>query len=402
MKHLYLLFLIVFLASITGCDDEEAVPTCDNILSFGPEVLRFPAPGLATINDFAITPNGVIATGMVDRERLHLSEFSSVGALNWTKTLGVDTGDPITALPVSTGGYLVGGRTRAFGSVTQFLLIRTDELGDELWTGDYGDPGIDNAAGIAETDANKFLIFGTTSETSGVLSLLSDLRLSCVNEDGSQEWTRTFNLSANDNALSFIRPDQAEEKYWGLVSTSRPPSVFNDLQLLEFSADGEETGRQTLAITDQNIWSPRALAPTSDGGAIVSISTREDDTQGVAAQASLIKLGPEGTTEWMQRYPAINSGLKSVLENADGGYTFIGDKSRYRQDESVSYVVKTSDRGTIRWCREFTMTEYGSLSDLVQLPDGGYLLTGTASSEPNPLIFSPWTLVLDENGMPTE
>lgn len=104
--------------------------------------------------------------------------------------------------------------------------------------------------------------------------------------------------------------------------------------------------------------------------------------------------------EWTQRYSAIKSSLSAVIQNADGGYTFFGNKPDYRQDVSVLFVVNTDERGTIRWCREFSMTDYGAAGDLAQLPDGGYLLTGLASDESAPFIHSLWTLRLDENGLP--
>jgi hypothetical protein len=81
------------------------------------------------------------------------------------------------------------------------------------------------------------------------------------------------------------------------------------------------------------------------------------------------------------------------------GYTFFGNRPDYRQDGPVLFVVNTDDRGTIRWCREFSMIDYRTAGDLAQLPDGGYLLTGLASGESAPLIYSLWTLRLDENGV---
>jgi hypothetical protein len=46
------------------------------------------------------------------------------------------------------------------------------------------------------------------------------------------------------------------------------------------------------------------------------------------------------------------------------------------------------------------MTDYEGAGDLAQLPDGSDLLTGLASGQSAPLIYSPWTLRLDENDLP--
>lgn len=401
MKPKHLLSLLLAL-SLFACNDPASVPTCTNLQSFGPEVLSFPSAALATVADLSISPTGVVATGKVDRSRLHLSEFSAAGALNWTQTLSIDSGEPIEVLPVSAGGYLVGGRTKFFGSTTQFLAIRIDEDGEELWTSNFGGSSIDNAAGIEETVDGKYLMFGTTAVNDQAPRARFDLRLTCFNDAGTEEWTQTVNLTRDDNALSFVRPRQGTEKYWALASTQRENSIFQDLMLLEFSADGVEQSRRQLAITSTKIWEPGNFAPTSDGGAIIAISTREDDTQGVSSAGTLIKLTAEGTIEWMERYPAISGSMKAVVQHADGSYTFIGDKPSYRQNVSTSFIVNTTEQGTIRWCREFRMTDFGAVNDLIQLPDGGYLLTGYASSTADILTFQAWVLRLDENGLPLQ
>jgi len=394
--------LLLPLFLLTSCDgDNDPVPTCETLQSFGPEVLQFTDPGLATVSDLTFGPEGIVATGRIDRSRLHLTQFTPDGEIAWTKDLGIDSGESIKIIPVSSGGYLVGGRTLEFGSITQFLAIRTDAEGEELWTSGFGDSGVDNAAGLEETSNGGYMIFGTTSLTNtAILNNLFDLRLVNLDDSGTERWSRTFDLTLKDNALAFTKPTQAEEKYWGLISTLRDGSIFQDLTLLEFSAEGQERARIPLGITSQEIWSPNAIHPTADGGAIIGITTKENDAQGVPNEATLIKLNPAGTVEWTQRYSAIRSSLSAVIQNADGGYTFFGNKPGYRQDVSVLFVVNTDDRGTIRWCREFSMTDYGAAGDLVQLPDGGYLLTGLASDESAPFIHSLWTLRLDENGLP--
>src|SRR5204863_9437022 len=51
------------------------------------------------------------------------------------------------------GGYIVAGTTTSFGAGnTDYYLLKTDSVGDTLWTKTYGGADIDNCNSVRQTN----------------------------------------------------------------------------------------------------------------------------------------------------------------------------------------------------------------------------------------------------------
>src|SRR5665213_969713 len=73
---------------------------------------------------------------------IYLVKTNSVGDTLWTKSYGGLQADYGKAIQTSDGGYALGAATYSFGPGTpayqNFLLIKINSLGDTLWSKSYG------------------------------------------------------------------------------------------------------------------------------------------------------------------------------------------------------------------------------------------------------------------------
>jgi hypothetical protein len=112
-----------------------------------------------------------------------LIKADSFGNLIWEKTYGGSNTDNAYAMGlVNDGGYILTGRTFSFGAgESDIWVVRTDSLGDTLWTKTLG--GIYDEWGMAveQTQDNRYMVFGYTelggtgSDDAWLIKLETDL-----------------------------------------------------------------------------------------------------------------------------------------------------------------------------------------------------------------------------------
>ncbi len=90
----------------------------------------------------------------------------------------------------SDGGYVIGGGTMSFGGWDEDVwLIKTDENGDSLWSKIYGGNTEDYAYIVRQTEDNGFFLAGYTDSYGGGNR---DIWLVRTNEVGDLLWTKTI------------------------------------------------------------------------------------------------------------------------------------------------------------------------------------------------------------------
>ncbi|MBD3286562.1 hypothetical protein GF359_08305 [candidate division WOR-3 bacterium] len=105
--------------------------------------------------------------------------FDDKGDTLWTKTYGGDGDEAARCAQQTTdGGFMIVGETESFGAgKTDVWLLRTDSLGDTLWTRTFGGEHHDNASSGQQTSDGGFIIAGHLSmlyPTQGVLLIKTD------------------------------------------------------------------------------------------------------------------------------------------------------------------------------------------------------------------------------------
>jgi hypothetical protein len=119
----------------------------------------------------------------------------------WTRTYGGTDDERGNALDQTLdGGYIIAGGIERLDSSDDMYVVKTDSLGDIVWTRLYGGPEVDAAYKIEQIDDGGYAIFGhTLSYGAG----WADLYLVRTDSHGDTLWTRTYGGPNTDFGLSF-------------------------------------------------------------------------------------------------------------------------------------------------------------------------------------------------------
>ena len=114
-------------------------------------------------NDGGFVIGGTTFAGAGDSD-FWLLKTDSLGDTLWTHTYGGQSSDDAWEVEKTPeGGYLLVGRTWSFGAGWEDVyIVRTDSIGDTLWTRVYGGSGFDYGTSIALTPDRGYVIAGST------------------------------------------------------------------------------------------------------------------------------------------------------------------------------------------------------------------------------------------------
>jgi hypothetical protein len=142
------------------------------------------------------------------------------------------------------------------------------------------------------------------------------------------------------------------------------------------------------------IWNEQAFnnfQQTSDGGYILCTDSPPEQDTAVAQKGYgyLIKMSPQGQTQWIKKYPKTNYFMKSydgnsVFQTSDGGYIIGTDQytnsnpSLY-QGTTAIYLIKTDVSGNMLWSKTYAGVGNSSCFCIKQTADLGYIVCGNTT-----------------------
>jgi hypothetical protein len=163
-----------------------------------------------------------------------------------------------------------------------------------------------------------------------------------------------------------------------------------DIWVVLLNTYGSIVWQKCLGGTDAEVLNS-IVRQTSDNGFIIGFSTYSNDGDingnhgGV--DISLIKLSSGGFIQWQECFGGTSTDQFGSLEiTSDGGYIFTGTTSSNNADVSGNHgnedvwVVKVTEDGDIEWqhCYGGTNDDWGN--SVVQTSDGGFAITGRTGS----------------------
>jgi hypothetical protein len=133
-----------------------------------------------------------------------LIRVDSLGRTRWTKNYGGNFDDYGKAVnQLSDGGFIVAGYTRSFGNGEyDFWVLRTDSLGDTLWSRTFGGSQSDIATGLTLTKDRHIVVVGHTySFGNGI----NDAWILKIDLQGKKIWEKTIGGSKGDRGTSILQ-----------------------------------------------------------------------------------------------------------------------------------------------------------------------------------------------------
>jgi hypothetical protein len=301
---------------------------------------------------------------------VYLIKTNSVGDTLWSRTYGGSERDVGLSVQQTTdGGYIVAGFTYSFGvgDYNDIYLIKTDSNGDTLWTRTYGGSSYDQGFSVQQTSDGGYIIGG---ETYSFGAGLNDVYLIKTDSNGDTLWTRTYGTDSYEYGRSVQQTTDG-----GYIVTGWTYNYpYDDLYLIKTDYYGNTLWTRIYEGSGND--RGYSVRQTADGGYIVTGTTDSFGAGGY--DVWLIKATSTGGIQWTRTYGGSEwDGANSVQQTTDGGFIVTG--YTYSFGARDVYLIKTNSIGDTLWSRIYGGGDDEGVS-VQQTTDGGYIVTGRTST----------------------
>ncbi|MFX0161857.1 MAG: hypothetical protein ACFE68_00785, partial [Candidatus Hodarchaeota archaeon] len=222
-----------------------------------------------------------------------LSKRSSNGYSLWSKSFGGSEDDMGYSVDqTSDGGYILVGATKSFGSGGyDFLIVKTDENGNEEGAYTYGTTKDEVARCVKKTSDGGYVIAGYYSSIFNYEFLLLK-----IDSNFNFLWVKDWGGASDDRAYCV---DETDDGGYVLVGkTESFGAGSSDVWLIKTDAYGNELWNNTFGGTGYDMG--YSVDQTSDGGYIITGYT---NSYGAGEyDVWLIKTDVNGTEEWSKTF----------------------------------------------------------------------------------------------------
>ena len=116
-----------------------------------------------------------------------MSSFETSAQITFQKTFGGGADNASSAQQTDDGGYIIAGSTFSFGAGgADFYLIKTDTLGNLLWSKTYGGTEFEEANSVVQTNDGGYIIVGFSLSFGGGGYIIK------TNLIGDTTWTKIY------------------------------------------------------------------------------------------------------------------------------------------------------------------------------------------------------------------
>jgi len=216
---------------------------------------------------------------------VYVIKTDSAGTMQWAKTYGDTLNDYGQTIHQTTdGGYIIGGSTGSFGAVgSDAYLIKTDSAGGVLWSKTFGGVGNDYTYSVQQLSSGGYILCGqTTSFGAG----MNDLYLIRTDSVGNLVWSKTYGGTNNDYGYTVEQLSSGGFIIGGLTTSFTGGGAYI------IKTDGSGTLSWSKAIGRRGYDLAYSVLPTSDGGYVIGGYT---DTLGTGANYNFYLIKTDST-----------------------------------------------------------------------------------------------------------
>ncbi len=313
---------------------------------------------------------------------LYLIKTDKYGNEEWSKTLGGKKNDVGSAFQVtSDGGFvLIGTITDTTSSETNYtdvFLVKISSSGNEEWSKQIG--GIGNQRGnyIQLTSDEGFIITGSTDP---IISGETDVLLLKTNSLGDSLWSITTGFEGNDYGTCVQEDNNSGYIIIGTTSKSNTGQANTNILLVQTNYSGgiRTQGKFGGLGFDEG----KKLQVLSDGYVFTGTTTMGDTTSMI-----LVKLEGNIYSDPVFEKQFGGSNLSegnAVITTDDGGFALVGSLE-FAASKDV-YFIKTDEQGDEQINEKFGGSSDETGFAVEQTSDGGFIIVGSTEFEGNSMI----------------
>ena len=325
-----------------------------------------------------------------DTVNLFSRYFGGTGQEQIKDVITLPDGYLMAGVSASTDGDFSGNHGNA-----DALLIRCDTMGNIIWLENYGGSAYDDAVSLMETGDGTFIVAGSTRSQDGDIEEnhgQKDVWIFTVDEAGNLLHSKTFGGSETDFAAQIRILD---DTLYAVLATSKSDDGdihhhygSSDYWLFLYDPEGDSiVWERSYGGEDSDAACGFVLA---DGDFVLAGSSR---TSGInnfnngKNDYRIISLNSNGNVKWDNTFGGSFDDVARGIVRADGG-GFLVSGYTYSNDGDVEgnhggtdmWVIKVSNDGKLLWQRPLGGTFYDAGNRAVVCNDGGFRITGFASS----------------------
>lgn len=294
----------------------------------------------------------------------------------WTRTYGGTEPDYANSVQqTSDGGYILTGSTESYGmGRNDVWLLRVDANGDTLWTKTFGKSERDWGNSVRQTSDGGYIITGSIDYSylgSGDLWLIKTDTL------GNTLWTKIYGGTNPQDGQSVQQTTDGGYIIGGNTATLDTNGFDYDIWVLKTDSKGDTIWTKTFEVTRRDRCS--AVEQTADGGYVIAGTTDSYDVG--RADVFLIKTDSNGDIFWTKTFGGeyFDWG-NSVQQTSDGGYIIAGQTYSYGAGSIDVWLIRTNGKGELLWTKTFGGSDADYGESVRQTSDGGYIIIGETES----------------------
>lgn len=302
--------------------------------------------------------------------------FTQIPIVEWTKTYG---GSGIErcwggcAQQTIDGGYVIAGATNSFGNGgLDVYIVKTDSLGDTIWTRTYGGQNDDECTSIQQTNDNGYIIVGCTESFD--TNAINDIYILKLNAIGDTEWTKVLGGSNYDMACGV---EQIDDNGYIVAGYTYSYGVEGDVWLIKTNYNGDTLWSKLYGGPSfENAFKVRQ---TRDRGYIIAAMTNSYGAG--STDAWIIKTDSLGDTLWTVIYGGPNMDKAcDVLETSDTSCMVVGWTYSYGSGYDDIFILKINKDGDTLWSKIYGHQYQDGAYSIKETTDHCFIIAGT--SEP--------------------
>ncbi|MCB9296872.1 MAG: T9SS type A sorting domain-containing protein [Lewinellaceae bacterium] len=319
-----------------------------------------PYPALEDI--VQLDDGGYIAAGQWDSYQIpRLVRFDAQGDTLWTRAYQASTGDELWAVrPAHGGGFIACGSATGFAGYSA-LVIRTDDMGNELWQRFYG---LNTKATDMELTPDGGYVLAGSLDNYIWYPLATSGFLLRIDGDGNELWQRDFsNPTSGFNRLGSVEltPDGgfivAGESRWNPFLAKTDGNGYAITNWLQGKVFRDETGNCSFETPEPGLdeWIVRI-----EGGGLIQYAT----TDAAGEYSILVDTGDYSLTLlppnalWTACELSVAVGLPDFYDTTyvDFAASTLADCPLMQVDVSVPFLRRCFDNTyTVQYCNEGTL-----------------------------------------------
>lgn len=290
---------------------------------------------------------------------MYLMKLNKAGQVLWRKAIG--SADHEVANKVyccADKGFLLSGYTRPPSAPhNDAHVVKTDSLGNIIWSKAFGGTDDDNAYSIVELSNQDIVVTGLTVNNAPNVMLMK------LSSAGVVKWAKIYGTSGDDRAYSIVPGDNGDLYVGGLCENSK-------LLLFKTDSMGAVIWAKSYADPTTNHWGYSLCR----AGLTDLVLCGYQGVSGKGADNILIKVDANGDTLWTRNFGFVsNDYAQSVVAYPAGGFIVSG-YSQVSPGDYDLYVIKTDTSGKTSCTDRYAPVQTQSLI----FSPGNYIISETS------------------------